>query len=451
MNLEEVKELMSDAAAGISETGMRDIDAFMRQGGKRLKKDGVVPGTIGKRIYALEMIFPFDPRDPKNPAFNRAHKFHAPLSPETTVIYLKGLMRKNEELHAFYAEKGGFENPADYDVSEDKLTEQDWKVFGSYRTLLHYSELVCKSRMSGHGKYGRVFLSKCKFDEKGNPIEVDDAYQIAKLEVAIANQRIKEIKEEYKSGSKAGKPEKDMNEEIKVVWKGVKMTAPYLAGTIRVLVIPLNEDSEIEKPDEIEKNGLASFEFYSGGAKQSIEKIMQVFGRKKDRNFNYIECDINYPSCPDVEKDREPLESYQKKTENFDNPVERISDKIPKFDELYREFRDNQDIFCEEMMLNSVFNYRAIDSSVLLEMYKADLADRKEYIDDAAAKTYKDLIAKVDEALSDELMDKLIDSELPKAPQSLEDLAAPSEDDDNFEAEYGVSVLPEQEKEVVIE
>jgi len=439
MDLTAVKELMKDATSGVSELGMRQIDNFLKQGGKRLKKDGLVPGSTGKRLYALAMRFPFNPMNPEDPRFNSKAKYESPVSPQTTVMALKAEMRTNKALHAFYAEKGGM-TAEQYDVSKDEITEQDWTVFGSYRTLLHYSMRIAKSTMSGHGKFGRKFLSKCRYDAEGVMTEKDDAQLIHELEVSIANQRIKEIKDEYQTGSKVGKPEKDMQDEIKAVWKKVKMSAPYFAGTIRVIVIPLNDDYEIEKPAEVLKDGIAQYEFYSGGSKQAVEKLTGLIGKKADRNFNYLEVDINYPKCPNVEKEQEPLESYQKRTENSINPVNPVATTVAGFNEAYVEYRDNQDVFNEQIMLDSVFEYKAIDSATLLELYKSDLEDKKEYIDEAAAKTYKDLIGRVDASINEELMDKMLNDELPLASGTLEDLAAPSEE----EAGYGISVLPEE-------
>lgn len=439
MDLKAVQELMKDASSGVSELGLRDIDGFLKQGGRRLKKDSLVPGTSGKRLYALAIRFPFNPLDPEDKKFNNKRKWESPVSPESTVIALKAEMRKNPVLHAFYADKGGM-TAEQYDISSDEITEQDWRVFGSYRTLLHYSMRIAKSTMSGHGKFGRKFLSKCKYDEDNNIIEKDDAQLIHELEAAIAQQRIAEIKEEYTKGSKMGKPEKDMKEEIKSVWKGMKMTAPYFAGTIRCLVIPLNDDLEIDKPEDVVKNGLREYEFYSGGAKQSIEKILGYFGKKQDNNFNYIEVDISYPKCPDVDKEQEPLESYQKRTENI-VIQDRIATRIPAFNKMYVEYRDNQEYFNEQIMLDSVFEYHAIDSATLLEMYKSDLTDRKEYIDEAAAKQYKDLIARVDSSLSDEILDKLLNDELPQITSTLEELSNPTEDDPGM----GIEVVPDQD------
>lgn len=440
MDLKAVKDLMKDATSGVSELGLRQIDNFLKQGGKRLKKDGLVPGSTGKRLYALAMRFPFNPMDPSDARFNSKNKYESPVSPETTVLAIKEEMRNNPELHKFYAEKGSMK-AEEYDVSTNEITEQDWAVFGSYRTLLHYSMRIVKSKMSGHGKYGRKFLSRCRYDADGVMVEKDDAQLIHELEVAIANQKIKEIKDDYQKGSKAGKPEKDMQDEIKAVWSKVKMSAPYYAGTIRVIVIPLNDDYEIEKPNEVLKDGIDQYEFYSGGSKQTVEKLTGLIGKKADRNFNYLEVDINYPKCPNVEKEQEPLESYQKRTENSINPVNPIAKTVSGFDAAYIEYRDNQDKFNEQVMLDSVFEYKAIDSATLLELYKADIEDKKEYIDEAAAKNYKDLINRIDSSISEELMDKMLNDELLPTMESLEDLAAPSEED----AGFGISIMPEED------
>lgn len=440
MELKVIQELMKDAGAGVSDLGLRDIDNFLRQGGKRLKKDGLVPGSTGKRLYALAMRFPFNPLNVEDKSFNSKRKWESPVSPTSTVRAIKAEMRKDENLHAFYADKGGMK-PEEYDISSDAVTEQDWRVFGSYRTLLHYSMRIVKSTMSGHGKFGRKFLSKCRYDADGTMTEKDDAQLIHELEVAIANQRIKEIKEEYTSGSKAGKPDKDMQDDIKAVWKRVKMTAPYFAGTIRVIVIPLNDDYEIEKPENVLKDGLSALEFYSGGSKQSIEKLLGYIGKKADKNFDYLEVDINYPKCPNVDKDEEPLESYQKRTENAINPVNPVASTIPGFNDAYIEYRDNQDIFNEQVMLDSVFEYKAIDSATLLELYKSDLEDKKEYIDEAAARNYKGLIERVSETINAELMDKLLEDELKQPLASLEDMATPSEETPGF----GINIMPEDE------
>lgn len=433
MDLTTIKEIMKDSN-GVSELGLRNIDGFMAQGGKRLKKDGLVPGSVGKRIYDLTIRFPFNPFDPEDKTYNRNNKWESPVSPESTVLALKDEMRKNPELHAFYADKAGM-TAEEYDVTADELTTQDWKVFGGYRTLLHYSMRIVKSTLSAHGKYGRKFLSKCRYDSEGTMIEKDDAQLIHELEVVIANQRIKEIKEEYKSGSKVNKPEKDMNDEIKAVWQSVKMSAPYYAGTIRVLVIPLTDEYEIEKQEDVLKAGIGEYAFYAGGSKQRLEQLLGHLGKKHDRNFNYIEDDICYPKCPNVDKDQEPLESYQKRTENPINPVNPIATTVSGFDKAYREYRDNSENYAEKIMLDSVFEYHAIDSSTLLGLYKADLVDRKEYIDEQAAQNYKELIAKVDSTLSDELLEKMLDDTLRQPLGSIEDLAVPTEDMPGFGVE----------------
>ena len=122
MDLKAIQELMNDSSAGVSELGLRDIDGFMAQGGKRLKKDGVKPGTAGKRLYALAMRFPFNPMNPADARFNSKKKWESPVSPESTVLALKAEMRKNKELHAFYADKGGM-TAEEYDISKDEITE----------------------------------------------------------------------------------------------------------------------------------------------------------------------------------------------------------------------------------------------------------------------------------------------------------------------------------------
>ena len=185
MELSAIQELMKEASAGVSDLGLRNIDGFLKQGGKKLKKDGLVPGSTGKRLYILSVRFPFNPFNPSDPTFNRNAKWESPVSPESTVLALKAEMRDNDELHRFYAEKGGM-TAEEYDISKDEITEQDWQVFGSYRTLLHYSMRIVKSTLTGHGKFGRKFLSKCKFDEDGTMTEKDDAQLIHELEVSTA-------------------------------------------------------------------------------------------------------------------------------------------------------------------------------------------------------------------------------------------------------------------------
>ena len=414
MDLSKLREYMEGKNAGKSELGMRNVNAFMKVDFTRLKKDKVVPGEASKKIYALQLSIPFDPLTGNTEVFNLDHPFNFPTSPTTAVIYLKQQMRENEGLKEMYAKLGGM-TAEEYDVTEDKITEQDEKVFKKYRTVLHYNLPVQKFNMSGFGKYGRKGLSQTKFDKYGRPVEKDLGYQLYELEQALAFEEMAQIKKEYEpGGSKFGKPEKQKKDDFKAVFNRMLVSNPYRAGTVRLLTFELDANDDIKDKDAVKsstKDNLGQYEKYGSGSKNELSILTELLNTSVDKEFDYLEADVSYPNVTDVPEAERVLTAYQRKAFSK-NPVNRIADIDEDFREKYREWRDNQDVFNEEVMMKSVWEYTPIDDNVLLEQYKSDLADKKDLITGAIASNFKGILAEIDEALSDELLDKMLDGEM---------------------------------------
>lgn len=412
LNLE---EYMNKSGRGVSEYGARNTVAFNKTETGKLKKDKIEPGTISRKIIPLALEIPFNPFTGEVGEFNSETPYLFEPSVSTSVNLIKQAMRQNEELKAKYAGLAGL-SVDEYDISTDEYTEQDKLVFSRFRKILHYNLMVYKYGFSSYGKYGRKGLCKLTFNEFGEPVNTELSYQIYEFEKALAFQQCADIEQEYKTGSKRGKPEQQMKDEKKAVWKRMKVSAPYRLGVIRYMSVKLNADETFssEVVTDLAGNNLRKFELYAGCNKGDLEAYQAIIGTKYDKHVDYIEVDIMYQAHADVPEEQRKLEAYKtrKVSERIDSD-NRVSAVVENFDELYKAFRDNEDIFSEKVIVGSVYDYRVHDDSKIRDAYKADLETYREGIlTTAIAEQFQNLIANIDSGLSDSLIDDIMEDKL---------------------------------------
>ena len=246
MELTRLDDYMKSKSAGVSSLGLRQKERFLNQGGMSIPKDKLEFGEAGKRLYHLELALPFHPLTLEEDNFNLNNKFRGPGAPSNMVIYLKSKMREDAALHKHYADMGGM-TPEQYDISTNEITEQDWDVFGRFRELLHYSELV--QNAPKWGMYGTKFLSRAVMGEDKEYIEKDLGAELEELLRDLTIAKVVKINQEYEEGAKKNKPDEDRKKEIKAEWDNKALTKPYYAGVIRCLVFPLDADGEITIKD----------------------------------------------------------------------------------------------------------------------------------------------------------------------------------------------------------
>jgi hypothetical protein len=380
-------------------------------------------------------------------------------------------MRKNSDLHKFYAEKGDMA-VEEYDIAlpadgVDVITKLDWKVFGSYRTVLHYSMPVQQFKFSSFGKFGRKFISEVTFNEDGEVVEKDLGFVLAEFIGSTAREKQNRIAAEYKAlneytglaGKNYGKPDTDMKAEQKVVRDSKKVSFPYMLGALRYLILPTDAEYTIDSDvlEKVKKEGakaLRDYDVWGNGSRNTLSKLLEVLGGKNDVNFDYLQIGISYPEVNDVDKDAELLTSLQRKDfqakfVDTEESKERVASIIPNWNEIYRIYRDDDVNFSEKTIRDSVYDYRKADNQILLEAFKEDLGSYEDLITEEIAKTYGKLLAQADSGLHAAVLEKVMDGKLVRGMEvpTLDDMVNETPADDSMPG-YGISMVDEVEKEL---
>lgn len=394
---EQLKASLAAGTIGHDALGLRSRKGIEKN---TFVKDKTVPNTTGRRVFALQLSFPFNPFNPSDPSFNNSTKFYWDESPSAFVEMLKEYLRMKDnedaseeeraaakELYNFYNGLGEFKdaegNPVDYDISKDEITKQDWILFKRYRDILVYKVLVFKTRLF-NPKYERTFLSEAVVDPETGAVEGDGdtAYQLHRLVTDIAAKQVEIVKAKYEPGGELyGKPEADTEKEIKDIWRGRCITRPVIAGVARCLVFETEESSvetdtgstdcyKVKEAKQIKETGLAPYERYTSGSEKALTPVRQILGKADDKHFDYVEVDIKYPAATgDNAKDNYTAACYAYgNREIVGNIPKPTTTDISDFDKIYREFRDDTETrFTDKFILNKVREFSRCDPDRLIK------------------------------------------------------------------------------------
>ena len=433
MNVAGLRERIKEKDAGVSSMGMRKIDTMLKSRQQYLKKHKIVMGSTIRSLFPLELQLPFNPFDLDDTRFSSREMWKSPFSVTTTVLLMKEKMRINDALHELVASKAGMKKE-DYDISLpedgiDKLTDADYRVFAPFRRLLHYSMLCARATFTTYGKYPKKFLSRAEWDKDGNLTTKDLAYKIFELENDIFKEKKSAIEEDYaEGGSKFGKPEEDMKNEIKAARESKKMSYPYLIGTARYTCYEIDKaskkpyvpETKVALTAEDIVTTMDDSQFYLGAQKDFLEELEGYMNESLadmeiDKNYSrpidYLEVDINYP----VKKEEGgmPAIAVSAKNKTVDwKPKFPIHTLSEGFLSKWIDLRDDEEKYSEKCMMDSVMEYKLVGNTELCEKYKKDLEGAKGLITEEMIKVHKELIGQVNSQLTGELVDQLIDGEL---------------------------------------
>lgn len=441
--LQQFEQYMSTQKAGHSELGLRKKEQYMTPRASSLKKVKLVQGSSALYIYPLELRLPFNPKDVDDETFNIETPFILPFSVHDSISGLKTMAQADPVLHAKLAELAKV-SVEEYDLTDPtEITENDKKALWRFRNVIVYSSQIQEFKMSGFGKYGRKGLSTAQFDEYGQPVKKDLGYMLYELEVALANSKIAQIEADYAPGGpKANLSSEEKQKERKAVWEGLKVKAPKPAGVMRVITVPCRPNwslklEENQGTSDVLDN-LRDFEGYVGGSYDAVKEVESMIGTGYDKHVNYLEVAIHYPTGKGKTDGEKALNSYNNR-EFTKNPLNTINDLLPGFNESYNAFRSDTEVFNEETMLKSVFEFRPVADDLLIEHYKADLGDKVHLINSGIAEKYHELIERIDSALSEELMMNVM-SGITSEGQA--NLSAPADD----QKEYVIDNMNEEEE-----
>lgn len=448
MNIEKLQAMeayMAKKGAGHSELGLRKKEQYLTPRASFLPKVKMVQGSSAMYVYPLELRLNFNPNNVQDETFNDEYPFALPYSVTDSIALLKTMAQNDTDLHDKLAELAKV-SVEEYDITDPlTLTDNDKKALFRYRNVIVYNTQVQQFMMSGFGKYGRKGLSTAKFDEYGQATDKDLGYMLYELEVALANARIAEIEAEYAPGGpKADHSLDDLKADKKKVWEGMKVKNPRPAGVMRVIHIPCSADWKLKldgnaDPSHVTDN-MKDYEGYVGGSYDAVKEVESMLGTGYDVNTNYLEVAIHYPIGKGKTDGEKALNSYTNR-EFTKNPLNRVASLIENFDEAYNEFRSDTEIFNEEAILKSVFEFRPVADDLLLEHYKADLGKKMKLITTGIAEKYMELIQRIDSTLSEEVMMNVISGTATEGQVLLQDSSEQQKETviEDVESEGGTS------------
>lgn len=418
----EMEKLMGENELTVS--GMRRQDEFMTVKPGKLKKDTMKVGQITKKIFPKELVFDFNPADPDDNQFSSKRKFHMPWSVTTDIIFLKKKMSQNTALHALYSKYGDM-TPEEYKLEPlTEVTDLDRKVFRQFVRIYFQTVPIYKYKFSAWKPYGRKGACLAKFDELDRCEVADASYELMQLELALISAEVKEINDSYKvGGANYGKPDDNRKKEVSAKWKEMRISNPYDTSATRRIVFPLTEEKTIDvKAEDLKKFKMQSYEKYGSADQDLIQKLNNVINKfpKYDLFDDFLEVDVTYPDLP-CNEDEKLVKAWTGK--EIDYKVEhRVTEYVPDFVESYRAYRDNTDIWNDKNIKKSVWEFNELKDDVIFAAYAKDLSTRKNLLTKEIVEIHGDLIARINEQLSEELMASVMLGSLPSKELEVYDM-----------------------------
>lgn len=466
MNIFAIRDSLKEKGAGRSTLGLNDIYGLKHSRKFRIKKDKIKLGTASIHLYTLQLLLPFNPFDLNDESYNIESPFIIRKSNTTGARALIAEMKSNRELAEFMCSRVGLKvedldldnvDPETVKITKDISGEKSvfWTLFEPYRSLLPYVNTVQQFKYTKFGKFGRKFLSTTKLGDDGLPVgPVDLGYRLYELERALASEQINRICAEYKHGGiKFGKPDTDKSKEIKEVWDKLPVKNPYTIGVLRYITIPTDKEYIVGK-ETLEKiasgkgKSLQNFEVYGSGSLQEVAILEGYLNKLTDIHFDFLEIGIGYPEVEDDGKTNPQLLAYQRRDVSC-NPVRRLHTYCNNLEEYYREFRDDENIFDEAVMLRSVGEFRRASDEVLLSAARDSLDLRQGLITQAIYEEHRDIIQQIDQTLSQNILEGILEDSVAEGDKKLNltEYVKVTENTPNA----GVSVLPDEEDEINVD
>lgn len=387
----------------------------------RLKKLKTAEDTKYALLLPIELSVPFNPFDFKDESvFNAKHPFNFPGSVTTMLIKLKELLKADAEFAQFVAEDLGVE-VADLRLDDPQaLYKEDTKVFAKYRRLLVYTDDVQCLHTDPASQYGIRRHVDVHYDENGDiqsvwtdPVtkerkEASMGIQLYMLENALIALRIEEINKEFTEGDMKNRPEAEKKAAIKAVYAERLITNPYVAGFTRAEVFTLTNDKLVDKESAADwnrKKDLQALEHYVKVTTADLGKYQGFIGGRFDFNLDYLE--INW-SVPKKTSDQNVALQIDRDCASSDTRIMNAENGLKGFDEKYREYRDNLDMWDPAVMRRSVYDFFHITDDEITNQFRNNL---KRYEDVMAnqviAENYMDVMDKIDESLSSRVIEQI--------------------------------------------
>ncbi len=311
-------------------------------------------------------------------------------------------------------EKFGILNLASEDVSEDEM-----KLFWPYRKPLIYAATVMTVKAADSKfAFGTPYrVSGIAMDpDTGNYI--DDVknpliYKLHKLETACIAAQIKRMTAENEAAGDAKRTEAEMQETFKNLWNNRCISNPYSLGTTRVLWFKTDRNFDVDKSVRDGWKGdltsIKNAEVYIKVNRSILEQFVGQIGTKYDRYADFLLVKQTTPTFD--EKTRGT--AAQKISRTGAGKDEAIEEMLTDFIKAYGEYRDEVDSWSETIMMQSAFEYRTISDDAIRVTFKNSMPALSAAMKtNEIVETFSDIIAELDSALSDKLLESALDGSL---------------------------------------
>ncbi len=291
----------------------------------------------------------------------------------------------------------------------DVVTDAEYNKFKVMRNILVYGATVMSAKdPQSKLPYGSTYRVDLQYDdETGNVIDSPRnplIYQVYQMEAAAIATQVQVLRSRNEQAGANRRTEKEMEDMVSNLWKNRVFSNPYFLGTTRILEIPT--DKSYMATETVTKawvpgvEALRKLECYikvNGNIRDALESIINT---RYDSREDYLLVKIHVPEFDDNTR----MTAYQAISRSGAGRDEDLNEMLNKFDEVYRDFRDNQDMW-DEKFIKSIYEYRRISDDQVTAFMRAKMPELQEYIKTPdILNKYQDLIAQIDEKMSAELL-----------------------------------------------
>ena len=339
-----------------------------------------------------------------------------------------------------------------------EVSENEKKLFWRFRKPLVYAATVMTVKAADSKfAFGTPYRVPGLAMDPDTGSYIDDVknpliYKLHRFETACIAAQIKSMNEKNAAAGDAKRTEADMAATIKSLWENRCISNPYSLGTTRVLWFKTNRNFEVDKAilDSWEKNvsSVKSAEFYIKINKSILEQFETKIGTKYDRYEDFLLIKQTTPTFD--EKSRGT--ASQKISRVAAGSEEAIEDALVDFINVYGEYRDDIEAWSENIMMKSAFEYRTITDDSIRTTFKNSMPalsaamHTTEIVD-----TFGDIIALLDNTLSDKLMENAMDGSLETVGDISSEIASAPVVTENTPGYGGDSITSNEDAEAIMD
>lgn len=329
----------------------------------------------------------------------------------------------------------------DYDklnMTNVDVTDTEYEVFKRFRHQLIYAATVMSVK-SADSKlaFGRPYrVPALGLNPETDMYEVIPGqatpriYTLHRFETAAIAVLAKQLREENEALGDGKRPETEIADAIKNLWKTRCISNPYSLGISRVLYFTTDRNysvtEKVAKDWDPSIPGITKYECYIKVNKKISEQFDGVLGSKYDIYEDYLLIKINVPEFDE----KSIATAAQSISRSGAGSEDRIT--LKDFAETYSAYRNDFDKWTEQAIIRSAFEYKTIDDESITTIFKSSMPALS-----AAVKTeeiyrqFGDVISLVDDRASEELISSAMTGALPTAGDTSAEQAAAIKVDEN--------------------